>query len=95
MPAPVPAKASVSLPPPVPAGQVLAGSVECWRKTWRLRYAPVDVEDVHGGRVTLVGDTAVEQLQEGQRVRARGVLIPSGDRATAPEFHVESIEVLD
>jgi hypothetical protein len=75
--------------------QALAGRLELWRKTWRLRYASVDTEDAHGGRVTLLGGPSVEELREGQRIRVRGILIPSPDRAAAPTFHVQSFEVLN
>jgi hypothetical protein len=74
---------------------VLTGSAESWRKTWRLRYVPVDVEDENGGRVTLVGDPALERLREGQGIRARGFLLPATDRATPPTFQVQSLELLD
>jgi hypothetical protein len=77
------------------AGQSFSGAVETWRKTWILRYAPVDVEDPHGGRVTLAGGSVLEQLHEGQRVRVRGFLVPAADRATPPSFHVESLEIVD
>ncbi len=86
-------------PPPVlaqptEARKVLTGVVECWRKTWRLRYAGIDVEDVNGGRVTLIGP-ALDGLREGQRVRVRGILIPTADRGSAPTFDVQAIEVLE
>jgi hypothetical protein len=80
-----------------PAGAIteLTGSIEAWRKTWRLRYAPIDVEDPYGGRVTLVGDSGLGRLHEGQRLRVRGFLIPATDSKNAPQFCVESLEILD
>jgi hypothetical protein len=83
---------------PVTAGdapQSLTGSVESWRKTLRLRYAPVDVEDANGGRVTLIAGPELNRLQDGQRVRVRGFIAPPTDRASAPEFHVQSVEVVE
>jgi hypothetical protein len=77
------------------SAQLLTGTVESWRKTHRLRYAAVDVEDANGGRVTLIGGTEVERLHDGQRVRVRGTLIPAADRASAPTFQVLSVEVVD
>jgi hypothetical protein len=75
--------------------QILTGRVELWRKTWRLRYAAVDTDDAHGGRVTLLGGPTVDELHEGQRIRVRGILIPSPDRAAAPTFHVQFFEVVN
>jgi hypothetical protein len=75
--------------------EVLTGTIEPWRKTWRLRYAPPDVEDANGGRVTLTGDGDLDRLQEGQRVRVRGFLTPAPDRGSPPTFHVHSLEVVE
>jgi hypothetical protein len=72
--------------------QVLTGEVYQWRKTWRLRYAPVDTDDPHGGSVTLVGSAGLDRLREGQRIRARGVLIAPPDRPGTPVFQVHSLE---
>jgi hypothetical protein len=80
---------------PSTGAQTLTGVVESFRRTWRLRYAGVDVDDPHGGRVTLIGGRTLEQLQEGQRIRVRGILIPTADRGSAPAFDVQAIEVLD
>ena len=82
-------------PGPAQGYQVLTGSVESWRKTWRLRYAPIDVEEAHGGRVTLVGDSELDRLREGQHLWVRGLLVPSDNRAEPPTFHVQSLEVVD
>jgi hypothetical protein len=94
-PSQVPAPAAPSTKPHREPEQILTGTVESWRRTWRLRYAGVDVEDASGGRVTLIGDHPLDQLQEGQRIRVRGTLIPATDRATAPIFQVRVLEVLD
>jgi hypothetical protein len=75
--------------------QVLTGTVESWRRTQRLRYAPADVEEANGGLVTLVGDPQLERMKEGQRIRVRGFLIPSADRAHPPRFQVQSMEVVE
>ena len=72
----------------------LIGRVETWRKTVRLRYAAADVEDDHGGCVTLVGDR-LEKLQEGQQVRVQGWMLPAEERATGPRFQVQSLQVLE
>jgi len=73
----------------------LVGAVHAWRKTWRLCYASPDREDPNGGRVTLIGDPGIERLTEGKIVRARGFLMPATDRNSAPQFHVESLEVFE
>jgi hypothetical protein len=89
------ASAPSQKPGPLQGCQVLTGSVESWRKTWRLRYAPIDVEEAHGGRVTLVGDAELDGLRDGQRLRVHGVLVPSSSRSDPPAFHVQSVEVLE
>jgi hypothetical protein len=77
------------------SAQVLTGSVESWHKTWRLRYAPLDVEEPNGGRVTLVGAPELDRLEVGQRLRVRGILAPATDRAHPPTFHVQSMEMVE
>jgi hypothetical protein len=83
--------------PPISAQpqQVLTGTVESWRRTQRLRYAPADVEEANGGLVTLVGDPQLERVKEGQRIRVRGFLVPSADRAHPPTFQVQSLEAAE
>ncbi len=89
-PAPLPERSA----PVFDTTQVLIGYLEAWRKTWRLRYAAVDVEDANGGRVTLIGDRTLDRLQEGQRVRVHGTVIPAADRANPPTFHVQRLEIV-
>jgi hypothetical protein len=101
-PRPTPTPAPLAQPQPAPTQsrnpesvqthQVLTGTVELWRRTQRLRYSPADVEEANGGLVTLVGDSALDQLTEGRRIRVRGVLIPSADRMHPPTFQVQSVE---
>jgi hypothetical protein len=92
---PTPVAAPPILFRPSTGAKTLTGAVESWRRTWRLRYAGVDVEDPHGGRVTLIGGRALDQLHEGQRIRVRGILIPTADRGSAPAFDVQAIELID
>src|SRR2546430_150082 len=84
--APAPTVRAAASAGPADTTQLLTGSVESWRKTWRLRYAAVDVEDANGGRVTLIGGAELDRLHEGQQVRVRGTLVPAADRASAPAF---------
>jgi hypothetical protein len=67
--------------------------VQQWHKTWRLRYAAIDVEDRYGGSVTLVGPPC-EQLKDGQRIRVTGQILNREERV-APQFQVQTIEVVD
>ncbi len=75
--------------------QTVTGQVQQWRKTWRLRYAPVEQEDAHGGSVVLQGSAELNQLRDGQHVRVRGVIIPADDHAGAARYHVQGLEILD
>lgn len=72
----------------------ITGNVQPWRKTWRLRFAPVDREAVYGGSVVLEG-TCLERLRDGQTVRVQGVLIAPTDRASPARYRVQTLEVLD
>jgi hypothetical protein len=72
----------------------LTGLVQQWHKSWRLRYAGVDVEDRYGGSVTLVGDGKLDQLRDGQRVRITGQMLNPQERM-APRYQVQFIEILD
>lgn len=72
----------------------ITGNVQPWRKTWRLRFAPVDREAVYGGSVVLEG-TGLDRLRDGQTVRVQGVLIAPTDRASPARYRVQTLEVLD
>ena len=72
----------------------LTGNVQLWRKTWRLRFAPVEEEAVHGGSVVLEG-ADVDRLRDGQTVRVQGVLIAPAERTSPARYRVQSIEILD
>ena len=73
----------------------LTGQVQMWRKTIRLRYAPIDQEDPYGGFAVLQGNVKIARLREGQRMRVRGILIPPENRNRAAHFKVQAIEILD
>jgi hypothetical protein len=75
--------------------QTIVGRVHEWNKTLRLRYAPVEQPDAHGGSVMLEGAAELQQLSDGQHVRVRGTLIPATDRVSSARFRVEAVEVLD
>jgi hypothetical protein len=73
-------------------------------KAWRLRYAPVDSEDVYGGSVTLEDGPLVKNLKDGQYVRVEGCinkveLVQTGtstsfrqDRSIAPLYRVDGVK---
>lgn len=69
----------------------LTGEVYQFRKNWRLRYAPLDAEDAHGGSVILNGN-GLELLQEGQRVRVVGAY-RQDDGVT--RFSVQTLDILE
>jgi len=71
----------------------IAGQVQQYRNTWRLRYAEVGQDDPHGGSVLLEGDLG--DIRDGQTVRVRGFLIPAADRRDSARYRVQAIEVLD
>ncbi len=75
------------------ATSTLSGEVQQFRHVWRLRYAPPDADDPHGGSVCLEG-AGLEHLQDGQRVRVTGAQLPATDRFTGPRFQVQILEVL-
>jgi hypothetical protein len=77
------------------ASKSVAGRVLQYRNTWRLRYAPIDQEDVYGGVVVLDGGAELSQLRDGQRVRVSGVLIPPESRTSSARYRVQAIEMLD
>jgi hypothetical protein len=70
----------------------LVGQVESWRKTWCLRYAPVDSDDSQGGSVILVGENELTNLRHGQRVRVQGVMLAAPDRTSPRRFLVQSVQ---
>ncbi len=73
----------------------LSGQVEYSRLShgWRLRYASVDEDDLHGGSVTLTENPRLDELKDGQHIRVTGHLQNPADRATAPAYSVDSFEV--
>ena len=66
------------------------------KKQWRVRYAPIDVDDTHGGSVTLSGvDHLTDQLKSGMTVRLQGQLIEPDLNKSAPDYHVYGIKTLE
>lgn len=66
------------------------------KECWRLRYASVDEDDPYGGSVTLVDSNGLlSSCQDGQYVRISGRLLNAADRSIAPEYKVDSLQVLD
>ncbi len=75
--------------------KTITGQVLMWRKSIRLRYAPIDQDDPYGGFVVLQGNAQLADLREGQYVRVRGVLIPPENRNRPARFKVQAIELQD
>jgi CHASE1-domain containing sensor protein len=71
----------------------ITGEAQQFRRTWRLRYAPLDSEDSHGGSVMLLGE-GLNRIREGQQIRVVGTMQPAEERGDAPRFHVQFLEVL-
>jgi len=95
-PAAPPRKLSNAIAVSVPYGHAadyswISGEVEKWRNQWRLRYAPVDQIDQHGGCVTLAGEAFFSQLQDGENYKLQGRLVPANGRSGAPVFYIEAI----
>lgn len=78
-----------------PNFETVTGQVHSFRKTWRLRYAPIGQEDPLGGSVLLEGGEELNKLRDGQQVRIRGTLLPSTDRSSPPRYRVQAVEALD
>jgi hypothetical protein len=64
------------------------------RNVWRLRYAPPDQEDRHGGTVLLVGDNLPPDCKSGQIVRVQGQLVNPNSEEARPPYWVQSFQVL-
>jgi hypothetical protein len=75
----------------------LSGQVEYSRilGTWRLRYASVDETDRFGGSVTLVENTHVSYLRDGEYVKVEGHLINPNAEGSSPPYRIESFKVID
>ncbi|MBX9681507.1 MAG: hypothetical protein K2X38_22360 [Gemmataceae bacterium] len=71
----------------------LTGHVTSFRKSWRLRYAAVENEDLHGGSVMLNG-AGLDCLKDGQLVRVQGTILAPADRNQPAMFQVQAIEIL-
>jgi hypothetical protein len=83
-----------------PAGRAesitkIAGQVQQYRKSWRLRYADIAQEDPYGGVVVLDGGTELSRLHDGQQVRVTGVFVPPETRTSSATFRVKTLEALD
>ncbi len=64
------------------------------RNVWRLRYAPFDQEDRHGGTVVLVGDGLPADCKRGQIVHVEGQLVNPESDEPRPPYWVRSFRVL-
>jgi hypothetical protein len=65
---------------------------------WKLRYAPIDVEnDPHGGSVVLGNDSRLREFQEGDIVYVEGRTLggPTGVFTAGPRYEVRQITRLE
>jgi hypothetical protein len=59
------------------------------KRQWRLRYAPPDCDDEHGGVMNLNGlENTSLSPREGANVQVRGQLVKSESKNAAPEYFV-------
>jgi len=65
------------------------------KKQWRLRYASFDVDDVHGGVLSLAGiEELPEGIKEGGKVWISGQIARTdGRRVSAPEYWVHEMRM--
>jgi hypothetical protein len=73
----------------------VTGTVEAFRKNWRVRYAAIDHEDRYGGVVVLDGGAELNQRRDGVMVRVRGTLVPPTERTGSAHFRVHELQILD
>jgi len=75
----------------------LRGQIEYSRilGTWRLRYASVDEADRFAGSVTLVENTHVGYLRDGEYVRVEGHLVDPTATGSAPPYKIQSFKAID
>jgi hypothetical protein len=64
------------------------------RNVWRLRYAPFDQEDRHGGTVVLIGEALPVDCKSGQIVHVEGQLVNPDSDEPRPTYWVRSFRVL-
>jgi hypothetical protein len=62
-------------------------------RTWRLRYADLGQEDLHGGSVTLTPESQLDGLRDGQYVLVRGRLLNPESRGLAPAYRVDTLQL--
>ncbi len=66
------------------------------KECWRLRFASVDEDDPYGGSVTRVdGNGLLANCKDGQYVRVTGRLLNASDRSIAPDYQLDSLQVVD
>jgi hypothetical protein len=75
----------------------VSGQVQILRlsKGPRLRYASIDEADPYGGSVTLVEDSRLAGLSDGQYVRVSGHLLNPEVSAIAPPYRIDSIQPIE
>jgi hypothetical protein len=64
------------------------------RNVWRVRYAPPEEEDRHGGTVVLMGDALPRDCRAGQIVRVEGQLGNPDSDEPRPPYWVRAVHVL-
>jgi hypothetical protein len=63
---------------------------------WRVRYSPYDVDDDHGGVVSLSGvDHLTDRFRNGMTVRVLGQLVNPDSRKASPEYFVHDMKMME
>lgn len=72
----------------------LSGVVEKGLTGMRLRYAPIDEVDFHGGSVTLMPASDLMDLEDGDAIRVEGRFYSTTPERYAPKYETTRVEVL-
>jgi hypothetical protein len=64
-------------------------------KSWRLRFASVDEVDPYGGSVSLLEDSRLADMKDGQFVQVHGHLLNPDEKGIAPPYQIDSIHVVE
>ncbi len=72
----------------------IAGEMQHWRKSWRLRYTNLDETDAYGGSLTLVGDERLLRFRDGGHYRLQGRLVED-ENLGGMAFQVEAVQPVE
>jgi hypothetical protein len=73
----------------------IAGEMQQWRKTWRLRYTALDQTDAYGGSLPVVGDDRLLRFRDGGTYLLQGRVVDDASPDGGPAFLVEAVLVIE